>query len=391
MKATLSRHNQSGMLLDEASLKLVQAASRPDWNPLEQLVLITIPDVSTNSSANEVVDDRQAENSDGPKPKSQMKKSRELRRDVQLTNVADDLVSVLTPQLTSKHSSAAISRSVNQPVADKEERTGEWISKPDTSSPPRGIGQSVGVERAQRLVATEFVDSVLCRFGSSPSFVLLFCDVELASRGVDCCMCAATLLAGSLSACVPLVIGAVAGGGFVATDRRTSGAQLEDEGIELRGISRIRSAVGERGHVNLTSYNRQVLLTGEVPTAQDKQLVEQVVAKVENVSTVVNELAVSGNSSLGNRSSDTLVTGRVKAQLVDAPDLFSNAFKVVTERGITYLMGRVTQREADRATAIVRTTSGVQKVVRVLDIISEAELARLQPKAQPAETKPPGG
>ena len=203
--------------------------------------------------------------------------------------------------------------------------------------------------------------------------------------------CAAALLAGSLTACVPLVIGAVAGGGFVATDRRTSGAQLEDEGIELRGVSRIRSALGERGHVNLTSYNRQVLLTGEVPTAQDKQLAEQVVAKVENVSTVVNELAVSGNSSLGNRSSDTLVTGRVKAQLVDAPDLFSNAFKVVTERGITYLMGRVTQREADRATAIVRTTSGVQKVVRVLDIISEAELARLQPKPQPPETKPPGG
>ena len=207
---------------------------------------------------------------------------------------------------------------------------------------------------------------------------------------------AAALLAGSvtvtLTGCVPLVIGAVAGGSMVATDRRTSGAQLEDEGIELRGISRIRSALGERGHVNLTSYNRQVLLTGEVPTEQDKQLVEQVIARVENVSTVVNELTVSGNSNLGNRSSDTLVTGRVKAQLVDAPDLFSNAFKVVTERGITYLMGRVTQREADRATAIVRSTSGVQKVVRVFDIVTEAELARLQPKptAQPADGKQPG-
>ncbi len=205
---------------------------------------------------------------------------------------------------------------------------------------------------------------------------------------------AAALLAGSVAAtltgCVPLVIGAVAGGSMVATDRRTSGAQLEDEGIELRGISRIRSALGERGHVNLTSYNRQVLLTGEVPTEQDKQLVEQVIARVENVSTVVNELTVSGNSNLGNRSSDTLVTGRVKAQLVDAPDLFANAFKVVTERGVTYLMGRVTQREADRATAIVRTTSGVQKVVRVLDIITEAELARLQPKPQPADVKPTG-
>ncbi len=205
-------------------------------------------------------------------------------------------------------------------------------------------------------------------------------------------VCAAGLLVGTLTACVPLVIGgAAAGGSLVVTDRRTSGAQLEDEGIELRGTSRIRSSLGDRGHINLTSYNRQVLLTGEVPTAQDKQLVEQIVARVENVVTVVNELAVAGNSSLTQRSADTLVTGRVKAQLIDAPDLFSNAFKVVSERGTTYLMGRVTQREADRATNLVRGTSGVQKVVRIFEIISEDELARLLPtpaKPQPAGTKP---
>ncbi len=196
----------------------------------------------------------------------------------------------------------------------------------------------------------------------------------------------AALLTGALTACVPLVIGgAAAGGSLVATDRRTSGAQLEDEGIELRASSRLRTALGERAHVNLTSYNRQVLLTGEVPTAQDKQLVEQIVTRVENVSSVVNELAVMGNTSLTNRSSDVLVTGRIKAMLIDARDLFANSFKVVTERGTTYLMGRVTQREADRATAIVRSTPGVQKVVRVLDIISEEELARLLP----APTKPP--
>ena len=204
--------------------------------------------------------------------------------------------------------------------------------------------------------------------------------------------CAASLLVGSLTACVPLMIGgAAAGGSLVVTDRRTSGAQLEDEGIELRGTSRIRSSLGERGHINLTSYNRQVLLTGEVPTAQDKQLVEQIVSRVENVVTVVNELAVAGNSSLSQRSADTLVTGRVKAQLIDAPDLFSNAFKVVSERGTTYLMGRVTQREADRATNLVRATSGVQKVVRIFEVISEDELARLLPtpaKPQPAGTKP---
>jgi osmotically-inducible protein OsmY len=203
------------------------------------------------------------------------------------------------------------------------------------------------------------------------------------------------LIGGTLTACFPLVVGGVAGGAFVATDRRTSGAQLEDEGIELRATSRIRSNVGDRVHVNLTSYNRQVLLTGEVPNAQDKQLVEQIVTRVENVNSVVNDLAVMGNSTLTQRSSDTLVTGRVKAMLVDARDLSSNAFKVVTERGTTYLMGRVTQREADRATEVVRSTPGVQKVVRIFEIISEEELARMLPTKQPAapasQPKPAGG
>jgi osmotically-inducible protein OsmY len=204
----------------------------------------------------------------------------------------------------------------------------------------------------------------------------------------------ATLLGGSLTACFPLVVGGVAGGALVATDRRTSGAQLEDEGIELRATSRIRSNVGDRVHVNLTSYNRQVLLTGEVPSAQDKQLVEQIVARVENVSSVVNELAVMGNSTLTQRSSDVLVTGRVKAMLVDARDLSSNAFKVITERGTTYLMGRVTQREADRATEVVRSTPGVQKVVRIFEVISEEELARMlpsRPAPAPAQSTKPAG
>ena len=197
-------------------------------------------------------------------------------------------------------------------------------------------------------------------------------------------VCAAALLSGALTACVPLLIGSAVGGGtLVATDRRTSGTQLEDEGIELRALSRLRSALGERSHVNLTSYNRQVLLTGEVANAQDKQQIEQTVAGVENVNSIVNELAIMGNSTLTQRSSDALVTGRVKATLVDARDLSANAFKVVTERGTTYLMGRVTQREADRGTEVVRGTPGVQKVVRMFEIISEQELARLLPAATP--------
>ena len=207
-----------------------------------------------------------------------------------------------------------------------------------------------------------------------------------------CALGGAVLLAGALTACVPLVMGgAVAGGSLLAIDRRTSGAQLEDEGIELRLASRIRGTFGDQVHVNQTSYNRQVLLTGEVPSAQVKQQVEQVAAGVENVTSVVNDLAVTGQTSLSQRSNDTFLTGRVKAMLLDARDLQSNAFKVVTERGSVYLMGRVTQREADRATQVARSTPGVQKVIRVFDIISEQELARLAPppaKPPPAPQKP---
>jgi osmotically-inducible protein OsmY len=197
----------------------------------------------------------------------------------------------------------------------------------------------------------------------------------------------AASLAGALSACAPIVVGGAVMGSLVATDRRTSGAQLEDEGIELRAASRIRDNLGERGHINVNSYNRRVLLTGEVPSAQDKQLVEQIVTRVDNVQLVVNELAVLGNTSLTQRSADTLVTGRIKAAMVDSRDLFANAYKVVTERGTTYLMGRVTQREADRATEIARSTPGVQKVVRVFEIITEDELRSLLPKPAANETK----
>ena len=198
----------------------------------------------------------------------------------------------------------------------------------------------------------------------------------------------------ALQGCVPLIVGgAVLGGSLVATDRRTSGTQLEDEGIELRSGSRLREALPDRGHVNVTSYNRQILLTGEVPTEEDKKLVEQTVGRVENVQKVVNELAVMLNTSFAARSSDALVTGRVRASFVDAKDLYANAFKVVTERGVTHLMGRVSQREADRATEIARGTSGVQKVVRIFEIISDDELQRQLPvPAKPSTAASnPGG
>jgi osmotically-inducible protein OsmY len=189
----------------------------------------------------------------------------------------------------------------------------------------------------------------------------------------------------ALGACVPMVGGAFVKGTLVATDRRTSGAQLEDESIELRANARLREAFADKVHVNVASYNRQVLLTGEVSTAQDRQRVEEIVARLENVRNVVNELAILGNSTLPQRSSDSLVTGKVKASLVDAKDLYANAFKVVTERGTTYLMGRVSQREADQATEVARSVAGVQRLVRVFEIISEEELQRLQSSPPPAE------
>jgi osmotically-inducible protein OsmY len=201
----------------------------------------------------------------------------------------------------------------------------------------------------------------------------------------SCAALAVVVGAGSLAACVPLALGgAAAGTALVATDRRTSGAQLEDEGIELRAASRIRNTMGTRVRVAVTSYNRQVLLTGEVGSAQDKQLVEQTVAGVENVGTVVNEVGVLNTPSMVERSSDLLITGRIKASVLDARDLQSNAFKVVTERGIVYLMGRVTQREADRVTELARAVPNVQKVVRLFEIISEDELRQLQPRARQA-------
>ena len=198
-----------------------------------------------------------------------------------------------------------------------------------------------------------------------------------------CSLLAAAALAAGLSACAPLVVGGAVVGTMMAVDRRTTGTQVEDEGIELRSANRLSELLGDRGHVNVTSFNRQVLLTGEVPSAQDRQRVEQVVLGVENVRSVVNDLAVMPPTSLGQRSNDTFITGKVRASLVDAKDLTANAFKVVTERGVVYLMGRVTQREAKRSAEIARGVDGVHKVVRVFEVISEEELAR-GVAAQPA-------
>ena len=192
-----------------------------------------------------------------------------------------------------------------------------------------------------------------------------------------CALLAAAALGAGVAGCVPLVIGGAAIGGMMAGDRRTAGTQVEDEGIELRAVNRINADYGERVHINVTSFNRQVLLTGEVPTAQIRQAVEHSVADVGNVLSVVNDLGVQPNSSLGQRSTDTFITGKVRAGLVDAKDISASPFKVVTERNVVYLMGLVTEREAARAASIARGVDGVRKVVRTLEILTEEQLVRL--------------
>ena len=186
----------------------------------------------------------------------------------------------------------------------------------------------------------------------------------------------AVLVAG-LSACVPLVVGGAAavGMGMVATDRRSSGAQLDDQGIELRAAARVREIANDYMYVSVTSYNRQVLLTGAVGSEADRRRVEDLIQRVDNVRSVVNELTVGPSSTFQERSNDLFISGKVKASLLDAKDIFANSFKVVTERGVVYLMGIATRRETDRATDIARGVSGVQKVVRVVEVVSESELA----------------
>ena len=193
--------------------------------------------------------------------------------------------------------------------------------------------------------------------------------------------------AAALQACAPMVVGGFVGGTMVVTDRRTSGAQLEDEGIEIKGSSRIKEALNGKVHVNLASYNRQVLITGEASNERDAKYVSEIISQVDNVRSVLNEIQVANLSTFSERSQDVLIQSKVKASLVDSKDIFASAFKVHAERGVIYLMGRVTQREADRAVEVARNVSGVQKVVKVFEIITENELKGLLPA--PGKTPAP--
>jgi osmotically-inducible protein OsmY len=189
-----------------------------------------------------------------------------------------------------------------------------------------------------------------------------------------------TLAAASvLPACAPVLVGgAMLGGALASVDRRTAGTQVEDQSIELKAVARVREVTNDQAHVNATSYNRIVLLTGEVPDAATRGAVEQAIGRIEGVRSVVNELAVMGKTTITARSNDAVLSARVKAGFIDAKDLQANTVKVTTERGVVHLMGRVTEREATRAVAVARSVPGVQKVVRVFEILTDAQLAEIQ-------------
>ena len=192
---------------------------------------------------------------------------------------------------------------------------------------------------------------------------------------------AGTLAAASLASlqgCIALVGAGAVGAGLSFNDRRTGGAQIEDQSIELKAGPRIREAIGDKGHINVTSYNRIALISGEVPSDADKAGAEKAVAGIEGVTNVVNELEVGANSTISTRSSDTVITGRVKSALIDAKDIQASAIKVVTERGNVYLMGRVSEREATRAADIARAQPSVLKVVRVFEILTDEQLSNLK-------------
>jgi osmotically-inducible protein OsmY len=197
-------------------------------------------------------------------------------------------------------------------------------------------------------------------------------------------LCAALLA--SLQGCVAMMAGSAVMGAVATADRRTLGAQTEDKAIAVKAEFQIPKITGENGHVNATSYNRKVLLTGEVKDEAMKAAVEREVRSISNVESVINELEIAGPASYTSRSSDALVTAKVKASLVDKKTVSAVSFKVVTERGNVYLMGIVTQREGNIAADVAKGVSGAQRVVKIFEYISEEDLKALQPQSAQAST-----
>lgn len=177
------------------------------------------------------------------------------------------------------------------------------------------------------------------------------------------------LVSGSLQGCFPVVAAGVGTGVMMAQDRRTSGAYVEDQAIELKAIDRINKQFTSNVHVNVTSFNRNVLISGEVPAESVKTEIGKIVSGVENVRNVNNELTISGTSSLTSRGSDSLITSNVKLRFANGKRFNVDHVKVVTENGTVFLMGIVKRAEADAATEDASTTSGVQRVVKLFEYL----------------------
>ncbi len=180
----------------------------------------------------------------------------------------------------------------------------------------------------------------------------------------------ATILSSQLAACVPAVVGGAAAGGAIAADRRTSGIYVEDENIELKAVKHVETALGENTHINVTSYNRNVLLTGEAPDEATKANAEAFVKSIEHVRVITNEITVGPKSDISSRSNDTYLTSKAKTKFVTENQFPANYVKVVTENSVVYLLGIVTKAEADAAAAIASNTDGVTKVVKVFEYMN---------------------
>ena len=182
---------------------------------------------------------------------------------------------------------------------------------------------------------------------------------------------AAVAVASTLTAgCVPVMIaGAVGGTALVATDRRSVGAQTDDEAIELKIANNIGTGYGDRVHVSVTSYNGIVLLSGEVPSQDMVGSIGRIAETTAKVRRVNNEIIVAPVSDVGSRSNDTYITSKVKARFVEANKFSATHVKVVTERQVVYLMGLVRRGEGDTAGQIASTTSGVARVVKLFEYI----------------------
>lgn len=181
---------------------------------------------------------------------------------------------------------------------------------------------------------------------------------------------AAVALTSQIVACVPVVVGGAAVGGVMAADRRTSGVYVEDQNIELKASQKLSTALGEAAHVNITSYKGNVLLTGEVPNSEAKSKAESIVKTIESVRNVTNELTIGFKTSISSRANDAYITSKIKTQFVAENRFQANLVKVVTENSAVYLMGYVTQLEAEAAVDIARNTNGVSKVVKVFEYMN---------------------